>query len=183
MKQLKPSKSSKNQLLLVIGALVILLGIVLYAANNSNSTPKSAPPSVSQNANSTLRLSPASKTVTGGSNLSIQIWENSYDQKVNAVQANLAYDPAKLMFLNIDASSSAFKLEVPSSGGNGEVKIGRGQQTPLTGNQLVAIVNFNVIGTGGSTSVSFASGSQLASATTNKNILAKTYGGNYNLGQ
>jgi hypothetical protein len=111
----------------------------------------------------------------------LQIWENSYDKTVNAVQANLTYDQAALTFTSIDASNSAFTIQAVSKGGGGTVTIGRGQTNPLSGNQLVATVNFKVTGTSGKASVNFSSSSQVASATSHNDILAKAYGGIYTI--
>jgi hypothetical protein len=70
---------------------------------------------------------------------------------------------------------------VQGSGENGKVTIARGSFQPVSGKLLVATVNFTGANTSGQATVSFATGTALLSAKTNKNILAGTYGGDYTL--
>ena len=128
-----------------------------------------------------LMLQPSSQKVSLSSPLSVRIWANTGNHKVNAVQANLSYPIDKLNFVNVDGAGSAFGLAVRGTGDNGKVTIARGSFQPVTGKLLVATVNFTAANNNGVASVKFAADTTLISATTNKNILAGTYGGNYNL--
>jgi hypothetical protein len=115
--------------------------------------------------------------------LSVQIWANTNGQNVNAVQANLTYPIDKLNFVNLDFTNSAFGLAVQGDGGNGQIRIARGNFTPVSGNLLVATINFTGANNRGKANVSFSTGTALISATDNTNILAGTYGGTYSLTQ
>ena len=133
-----------------------------------------------------LTLSPASATVSSGSTLSVQIWEDSGTQNVNAVQANLTYPADKLSFVNVDSTNTGFGVDAQSSGGNGTVTIAKGSTTPVQGKFLVATVNFTSLSSSANkhkstATISFAPGTALLSSTTNSDILAATYGGNYTL--
>lgn len=96
-----------------------------------------------------ITLSPSSQTVTEGQTVSVTIHENSGSDGINAVQVNLAYPTDKLMFASFDNSTSAFDLRPVESGANGLVLVAVAKtSTPLTGDQIVTVVNFNTIGTG-----------------------------------
>ncbi len=131
-----------------------------------------------------LYLSPSSGTVLQGNTVSVAIHEDSGTTGVNAVQANLSYDPAEFEFESIDASNSAFGVEAESTGGNGTVTIARGVtggSAPLTGDQLVATVTFTALGSGVSGDINFASGSAVVSASDNTNIVQSTAGASFDL--
>jgi hypothetical protein len=130
-----------------------------------------------------LTLSPASSSVAPGSTLSVQVWADTSTQQVNAVQANLTYPIDKLNFVSIDSANSAFGVAAEGTGGNGTVNIARGSTTPLSGKLLIATVNFTPLAHKGKSSaiVSFTTDSVLLSSTTNNDVLAGKYGGNYSL--
>ena len=73
----------------------------------------------------TLYLSPASGSVSKGSILTVSIRENSGNEPVNSVQANLSYPANLLDFVSIN-SSSAWGVVAQNSGGSGSVQIARG---------------------------------------------------------
>lgn len=102
----------------------------------------------------TLSLSSAAYTLTSGSTLTVNVYEDSGTDTVNAVQANFTYPTSSLTFTSI-ASSSAFNIAAQSTGGSGVVKIGRGATPAVSGKQLVATVYFSVVGTSGSFSLNF----------------------------
>jgi hypothetical protein len=109
-----------------------------------------------------LYLSPATTTVASGDTLKISVRENSHANLVNAVQANLSYNPAQLQFMNISGKGSAFVIEAQASGGNGRVLIAQavqGGSAPVSGDQQVATVTFKVLSGTGSGDVSFTAGS------------------------
>ena len=128
-----------------------------------------------------LSLEPASQKVPVGTVLTLSVWVDSYDQPVNAVQANLSYPADKYDFVNIDASLSAFGIEAQASGGNGSVNIARGQVGSISGHQLLAKINLLAKDNNGSSSVSFSGGSAVVRSTDNVNILNQTKGGRYTL--
>jgi len=135
-------------------------------------------------ASATLYVTPASAAVNNGENIAISVRVNTAGEQINAVQANLSYSQDKLQFLNIDASTSAFSVPAENSGGSGIVRIARslaGGQAPLSGDFMVAIVNFKAIASG-SASVSFDSSSLVAKAVVPAvDILGTSTGGAYTI--
>jgi len=126
-------------------------------------------------ASGTLSLSPTSQTVSLNGNVAFTIREDSSTDSVNAVQADFTYDQTKLQFVSIDSTTTAFSIDAPSSGGNGNVSVVRGTTSSVTGSQIVAVVNFKAISLG-SASLTFSGSSALVRSTDNANILAATNG-------
>lgn len=120
--------------------------------------------------NATLTLSPASKSYEINTTFSVTVYENSSDP-IHAVQADFSYDASKLQFLNIDGSASAFDTSYPSSGGGGTVKISRANSAgALTGNHVVATVNFKALSGSGTAALSFLSSSAILRTSDYKNV-------------
>lgn len=127
-----------------------------------------------------LYLSPDSADVSQNSSLTVSIRVNSGSEQINVVQANLSYPADKLDFVTI-TNSSAFSIPVgEDQGGNGSVRIGRGSLMPVSGDQLVASVEFKVKAVDGSASITFAAGSAVKKADgQGTDILGETQGGTY----
>ncbi|HUC20437.1 MAG TPA: cohesin domain-containing protein, partial [Candidatus Polarisedimenticolaceae bacterium] len=88
--------------------------------------------------NGSLSISPSSGNYVIGSTFTVAVNEDSGQGAVNAVQADLSYDPAQLEFVGIDTGSSAFDIRAVESGGSGKVSMVRAKlHAPLNGNQLV----------------------------------------------
>jgi hypothetical protein len=119
----------------------------------------------------TVYFNPPTQGYGVGSNITIEIRENSGSTGVNAVQANFSYPTDKLTFVSADGSGSAFTTEAQSVGGNGTVTLARGIIGSLTGDQLIAKVTFKV-NIAGTATLSFANGTALISSTTNTNIIS-----------
>lgn len=131
-------------------------------------------------ASATLYMSPSSGSVTNGNTITISISEDSGSEPVNAVQANFSYPTSELQFLSIN-NSSAFSVAAQSNGGNGSIQIARGALPSVTGNQLVATVQFKALASSGSAVLSFTGGTSVESANTNTNILTTNTGTMYTL--
>lgn len=133
----------------------------------------------------TIYLTPATQSFAGSTNFSVQVREDSGATAVNAVQANLTYDSTLVDFVSIDTTGTAFTTEAQSTGGAGTINIGRGTCggcAAVTGDQLVATINFTAKTTTGAAAVAFASGTALVSASSNQDILGSltaTGGGTY----
>jgi hypothetical protein len=144
------NKVPLKHLLLSVIALMTLLG------SNSVHAAGSA----------TLSLS-ANTTAVTGSTVAVSIFETG--DNIDTITADLSYDQNQLKFVNIDDSNSAFKVDLHASGGNGAVDVTRyatddtGNPTRLSGRQEIAVVNFAVLGTSGTTIVSTAATSLLVS--------------------
>lgn len=127
-------------------------------------------------------LTPSAKTLPANTSFSIQVREISGSTAVNAVQANFTYPSNLVDFISIDATGSAFTTEAESNGGSGQVSIARGIIGSLTGDQLVATVNFKTKATSGAAAMTFVSGTALVSSSANQDILGSlsaTTGGTY----
>ena len=132
----------------------------------------------------TVYLKPGSQAYSLGSTITLEVRENSGTTAVNAVQANFSYPTDKLTFVSIDATTSAFTTEAQSTGGNGQVALGRGIIGTLTGDQLIAKVTFTVNSVAGTASLPFTNGTMLINSSTNSNILpslSATGSGTYTL--
>lgn len=129
---------------------------------------------------SNLYLSPNTLTVNQNANFTIEIRENSGSTPINAVQANLTYDPAKLQFISYDNAGSAFSIDAKSIINSGDLRFSRGVtggQPPVTGDRLVVKVTFKALLSAGSTTVSFASGCAVVKSSGNTNDLPSGFSG------
>src|SRR5262249_19713978 len=91
-------------------------------------------------------LSPSSGTYTVGNSINVTIYETSAaGDNVQGVQANLSYNTTDLQFNSVSESGSPFTLVGQSTGGSGLVQVGEASTSTVTGQQLVAVVNFTVL--------------------------------------
>lgn len=143
----------------------------------------------------TLYLKPSSATVTVNTNFSVQIRVNvtgtangGGPEKTNGVTAYLNYDTSKLQWVSNSLSGNAFGLTAENKAEGGVVKISVARnpgEDGVSGDNLVATVTFKAKVSSGSTSVSFALNSQVASSVSkdgsgfNLNILGTKTGGTY----
>ena len=119
-----------------------------------------------------LSLSPGSGSYQKGTSFTVTIYENSGSEPVNVVETYLSYDASKLQFNSINNSSSDFDASVDNTGGGGSVHITRyrGGGASVTGSQEVSRVNFTVLGSTGTTSINFVSGSHIVNASTQQDM-------------
>ncbi|MEX0621421.1 MAG: hypothetical protein WD187_00295 [Candidatus Woykebacteria bacterium] len=127
-----------------------------------------------------MYVSPSSKTINVGDTLSVAVRVNSGTVQINAVQANLAYSADKLEFLAIDLSGTAFEQQYQNQGGSGVVKLARATTSPVSGDNLVAIVRFKAKAAGTAT-FSFTSGSSIVRSSDNKEETTTKAGGTYTI--
>lgn len=128
-----------------------------------------------------LYLAPASGSYSNGATVTVTIKENSYSTLVNAVQANLTYPAGQLQFQSINTATSAFTSTLQSNGGGGSVQIGMGILSgSVTGDAIVAVVTFTVIGTG-TAPITFTAGSGIAQTSDSTDICKKKTGSSYTL--
>jgi hypothetical protein len=119
----------------------------------------------------TIYFNPPTQGFSIGSNVTIEIHENSGNTGVNAVQANFSYPASLLTFVSADSSASAFTTQAQSTGGNGTVALARGVIGSLTGDQLIAKVTFKV-NAAGTANLTFTNGTSLIDSTNNQNIIS-----------
>jgi hypothetical protein len=159
---------------LIMATFAIVLAIAGYFIIFSKAAPP--PP--------TVYLNPASVVLGANGTFTVDVRENSSTTAVNAVQANFSYPTGLLTFVSIDTTGTAFSIQAENTGGSGQVKLGRGTTTAVTGDQLVGKVTFQAGATGGAATLAFVSGTALVSSTTNQDILgslAATGGGTYTI--
>src|SRR5262249_37063114 len=113
----------------------------------------------------------------------LSIYEDSQNDPVNAVQANLTYMSNQFDFVKIDDSGSAFAIKAQNDGGNGKISIARGNIHPVTGKQLIAKVVLKSKVSSGSADINFTDGSGIVRSSDNKEILQDSTGGTYTLTQ
>jgi hypothetical protein len=172
-----PKLASKSQLRFRTLALFIVIFAAVggYALWKGLAAPN--PP--------TIYLTPASQTFGPSSSFSVQVRENSGTTPVNAIQANLSYNTSLLTLSSISLSGTAFGITAQNTGANGVINLGLGVSAgspAVTGDQLVATLNFTTTTTGGTASVPFTTGTALVSSTTNTNLitsLSMTGGGSF----
>jgi hypothetical protein len=173
IKNLSQLTSSKFNPLLMV-AFALLISVAGYFIIFSKAAPP--PP--------TIYLNPASLVVGANGTFTIDVRENSGTTAVNAVQANFTYPTSLLTFVSLDTTTSAFSVQAENSAASGQVKLGRGTTTAVTGDQLVGKVTFQAGATGGAANLAFNSGTALVNSTTNQDILgslAATGGATYTI--
>ncbi len=129
-------------------------------------------------ASGTLYLTPSSSTTALGSTFTVTVYENSGTDAVNAVEADLTYPSNLLQFVSSDPSTSPFTVQAANTAGNGTVTLSRGNQTALTGDQVVSVLTFKTVAIGQAT-IAFASSSALVRASDQANVLVGTTSGTF----
>jgi hypothetical protein len=120
-----------------------------------------------------IKLTPNTAELTKNSTFSVTVSIDSGSQKVNVAQVDLAYDPAKLRFNEIDSSTSAYSAEVQESGGDGNINIARFVSPPGTailGNRVFSKISFSVLSENTTADISILSSSAVAGAESGENI-------------
>ena len=131
-------------------------------------------------ASATLYLSPSSSSVTNGSIFTVNVRVNSGSEKVNAAEVHLSYPIDKLEFVRIN-DTSTWGFIFASSGGSGSVRIERGANPSVSGDSLIAGVQFKAKSSSGSATVSISSDSEVISVNSGDDILSSRKGGTYSL--
>lgn len=130
-------------------------------------------------ASEVLYFTPSPATATVGSPVVVAIRVNSGTEPVNAVQANMDYDPAKLQYESVDAVGSAFGLTASTIQTPGSVKLARatvGGGAPVTGDVLFANVKFKALAAGPVT-VKIGAASHVVRSTDSTDLLPASSGG------
>lgn len=108
-------------------------------------------PSVSAQTTNQVKmyLNSSSLNVQTGASLSVPIYLDTNSASINAVQSDINYPKNLLAIESINASSSAFPLEVVNKAVDGHISIVRGSFSPIKGNNLlIAVINFKAIAPG-----------------------------------
>jgi hypothetical protein len=118
---------------------------------------------------STINLTPSSSSVSKGSLVRVNIYENSGGDAVNAARATLSY-PANLLDYVSISNSAAFSIVAASGGGGGSVQVERGALPAVTGRQLLATVTFRAKTDAGSAPITVTGGSVLSEASNGETL-------------
>lgn len=155
---------------------VLFAGIgAFFIFNSSAASEKPAPV-----ASVKMWLVPAAQTATVGSMSTLEIWEDSANEPVNAVQASLSFPADRVAYSGVDAAGSSFGVSAQSTAEGGKVTIVRGSTEPLRGKQLVARVNFKMQARG-TVKIDLTNQSQILRSSDNINILSGRTGTQYNV--
>lgn len=124
-----------------------------------------------QGKTATLTVEQSAQSVKAGETVMVTIKVNSGTDLVNAVQANLSYPQDSLEFVSVDGTGSAFDIEAQKANENGVVKVARGVLKPVSGEKVVAKVNFKAKKNAASVLLKTNSDSAVIRSTDNMNIL------------
>jgi hypothetical protein len=156
-----------------LGAVFLLVGLLTWRPIHVSA------------ATASMYLSPSSQTVTQGSTISVTVHEDSSTDTVNGVQVSLTFPADKLSYTSVTYTTSAFNIQTGAAGGTGTVKFSVGKTPPpVSGDQIVAVVNFQAIATGTAnvgfgcnlSSGSCSDGNAVTRSTDSVDILASTIG-------
>jgi len=125
-------------------------------------------------------LSPSSKSISQGQNISITIGVDTNGESVNAVQANLSYPVDKFDYVSLSTSGSALSIIAEKSVSGGQVRIAGGAMPPgFSGSKSIATITLKAKVNSGSASISFNSDSSVLRNSDNQNIASGKPSGNY----
>jgi len=110
-----------------------------------------------------IYLSPSSVSVQNGNNFTVSL-RATPGSPSDGVEATITYDQAKLQFVSIDSSSSAFNAQLAQSGGSGSVNIIRGSLSgTVSADSMVAQITFKALAGSGTTPLTISAGNMTSS--------------------
>lgn len=114
---------------------------------------------------SQLRLVPSTTSVQQNQNVTVQVRVSSNDSTIDSVDGTVTYDPAKMQYVSVDATGSAFDFDATGAGivhnqTNGTLKFARGtlSSPDITTNKdvLVLTLTFKALVGSGTSNLSVA---------------------------
>jgi hypothetical protein len=122
-----------------------------------------------------LYTSPSSVTTTTGSTFTVAVRVNQ-GSPVDAVEATLSYNTSFLRYVSVDATDSAFPIELPTRTTPTSVTITRGIFAPdvVNSDSLVAYVTFQVLNRSAVTTVKLTGNTTYAGAYLNPTTASTT---------
>lgn len=117
-------------------------------------TPQSCPSPTPGGRTARLYLKPTQQLLPRSQEIPVEIHANSnfhdpsHNWSMNAVQANVTFDPTQLTVVRTDFTNTAFQLEAENTVGTNVVRIGRATTTPIVGDALVGVIVFKPTATG-----------------------------------
>jgi hypothetical protein len=171
-KKIRKNKKSLRSIISVVIAVLLVgaisyIGIKTYQDSHAATSPA-------------IYVNPGSGTLTAGSNVSVTLRENSGTDPVNTVQVSINYDSNQLQYTSIVEGGKFPTVAATNTSTPGVVRVARATDTPVTGDNAVVTVNFKVIGTSGTGTITVDKAfSMLVSSTSNTDILESTGNGSY----
>ncbi len=126
-------------------------------------------------------LTPASGSYSNGQTFTVTVQVDPKGQQVNAVEANLKFDPKVLSVVSTAKTGSAFSLwttEPAFSNTAGTITFGGGSPTPFAAKSALLSITFRALGEG-SGAVSFNSASVLAADGKGTDVIGAKTGATY----
>jgi hypothetical protein len=183
------NKKANNSKFIVLGVVLVLLGLAVIMRAVSNSSDKTTNNNNNNNTTNNssakgyakLYIQPSNQQISPGASVTFEVWVDTGNQPVNAVQANLTYPTDSFDFNSVNAKGSAFEIQASSTGGEGKVTIARGHIGEIKGKALVAKVVLTAKTTKGDTQVEFAVGSAVVRSTDHVDILKQKTGSTFKI--
>ncbi len=143
-------------------ALTLIMGVILSPLVHAVDTP-------------TIGLRLDNDTYAVGDTLQVEVFGQTDDEAVNAVEFFLSYSSASLEFVSFESSSSEFSIEAPgASPTSGTVSMARGSIQPLVGDDVaITTAEFTVIGAA-DIALSITADSRMLSVSDNSNVFIPT---------
>jgi Bacterial Ig domain len=156
-------------------SVVLMLGAVGYSVvllSNAAAPVTNVPGAPS------IYLAPTSQSLAINSTFTVQVRVNVGTATTNAVQANFTYPIDKVTWVSTDYSASAFGYQIEDvvNAATGQVKIARttANGAALTGDVQVAVLTFRSNTVGGVANLNFSTGTAVADAVSNDDLLPGT---------
>lgn len=128
-------------------------------------------------------ISPSTGTYNTGQTFTATIQADPKGDSVNAVEAKLKYDPAKISVVSVSKTGSVFSLwttEPAFSNTAGTIEFGGGSPTPFSAKSTLVVVTFRASAEGAA-EVSFTSASALAADGLGTDVLKASPSANYTI--
>lgn len=182
--KIKSAKNNRAYALIIVG-LFAVVGVVLLVLTKAQTPPSGS--NVSAGA-AAFSLSPSSGTYAVNTSTTIELYEDSGAQEVNAVSVKMSYNASLLDIVSIDSNGTSFAGCPTKSGASGTIALVCyvNPPTTITGKKLIAKITIKAKASSGAATISFvnesASNSKIALAGSGDNIWNQvTSGGSYTL--
>lgn len=128
-------------------------------------------------------ISPSTGSYNTGGTFTATIQADPNGDSINAVEAELSFDPAKLSVVGVSKTGSVFSLwttEPAFSNSAGTIEFGGGSPTPFSSRSTLLVVTFRAV-TEGTAEVAFTSASALAADGLGTDVLDASPSANYTI--
>lgn len=160
MKRAMALQRNQKWAAIVLTSVLVVVGVYLLIFAKA-----ATPPTPAAGSGASLSLSPASGSYQSGASFTVDLYEDSGVQEVNAVDIGLSYDSTKLQYISASTSSSSFTPAAAPAASGGTLVItsyvnpGTISSGNVTGKQQVASITFKALAASGSPTISFVNNS------------------------